>query len=550
MLLSLLLALSIQDDAPQVGLRYRSPDAEPGYVLIAPLKSRSTFLVRKADGKVAHQWRSSELPGNSVYLMDNGDILRATAPKGSEVFHGGGAGGGFQRISASSELLWEFSWSDDMRRAHHDLEPMPNGNLLLISWEYKSPEEAFAAGRNPDEISDAGLWPDYVVELTPPAKLGEEPKVVWEWHAWDHLVQDIAESKANFGVVGDAFGRIDLNGDLVAMSELDLERAKKVEEDMKGLGYIGDDSDDTSDGSRKVPPTEAAGSGADSDDDDGDKSADKDAGKARKKSGDWLHTNGIDYDPVNDVILLSSRVFSEIWMIDHSTTTAQAASSTGGRFGKGGELLWRWGNPQKYDAGLESDQKLFRQHDARFIPEGFPGAGNVTVYNNGEGRPEGRFSTVEELVLPWNKERNGFPKFSDAFGPGKAAWKVGAAKGSGELFFFSSFISGAERLESGNTMICVGASGRVIEVSPEGKVVWEYVSPFQEQNTGGEVPPGPLGAPGGSARGGPPDGPPGGAAPPGGGPGAGAGRKAGLKNALFRATPISPLHPGVLALEK
>ncbi|MDG1498423.1 MAG: aryl-sulfate sulfotransferase [Planctomycetota bacterium] len=531
MFLSLLLALSIQDDSPQVGLRYGSPEADPGYILIAPLKSKSTFLVKKADGEVAHHWQSSELPGNSVYLMDNGDILRATAPKGNEVFRGGGAGGGFQRISASSELLWEFSWSDDMRRAHHDFEPMPNGNILLISWEYKSTEQAFEAGRNPDEISEDGLWPDYVVELQPPTKLGEKPKVVWEWHAWDHLVQDQAKSKANFGVVGDSPGRIDLNGDLVTLSKEDLARAKEVEEDMKGLGYIGDD-----DASHDSPSKDA-------EPDLGDDVEEKPEGreKRRKKSGDWLHTNGIDYDPVNDVILLSSRVFSEIWMIDHSTTTAQAASSSGGRFGQGGDLLWRWGNPQKYDAGLERDQTLFRQHDARFIPDGFPGAGNVTVYNNGEGRPGGRYSTVEELVLPWNKERDGFPKFSDAFGPSEAAWKAGSPKSSGELFFFSSFISGAERLESGNTMICVGASGRVIEVSPEGKVVWEYISPFQEKETAGPR--------GGPDRPGPPGGPPDRAGrPPGGGPGAGKGRNADLKNALFRATPISPLHPGVLAL--
>ena len=543
MFLSLLLALSIQDATPQVGLRYRSPEAEPGYILIAPLKSKSTYLVRKVDGKVAHEWRSSELPGNSVYLMDNGDILRATAPKGNEVFSGGGAGGGFQRISPSSELIWEFTWSDDLRRAHHDLEPMPNGNLLLISWEYKSPEEAFEAGRNPDELSDKGLWPDYVVEVQPPAKLGEEPKVVWEWHAWDHLVQDFAESKANFGVVVDAPGRIDLNGDQVAMSAQDLARAKEVEEDMKGLGYIGDDdSAETKDdpdamGDRADDSDARDDSDADSDDNPHDPQ-DRDDGKARKKGGDWLHTNGIDYDPINDVILLSCRVFSEVWMIDHSTTTAQAASSTGGRFGKGGDLLWRWGNPQKYDAGLDSDQQLFRQHDARFIPEGYPGAGNVTVYNNGEGRPEGRFSTVEELVLPWNEERTAFPKFSDAYGPGKPQWTVGSPKGKDELYFFSSFISGAERLQSGNTLICIGASGRVIEVNPEGKVVWEYISPFQESRVpGGE---------GGAPRGGP--GPPG--RPDGGGPPGGRAGKSGLKNALFRASPISPAHPGLQVLEK
>ena len=62
MFLSLLLALSIQDDSPQVGLRYGSPEADPGYILIAPLKSKSTFLVKKADGEVAHHWQSNQSP--------------------------------------------------------------------------------------------------------------------------------------------------------------------------------------------------------------------------------------------------------------------------------------------------------------------------------------------------------------------------------------------------------------------------------------------------------------------------------------------------------
>jgi hypothetical protein len=38
-----------------------------------------------------------------------------------------------------------------------------------------------------------------------------------------------------------------------------------------------------------------------------------------------------------------------LWVIDHQTTTAQAASHTGGRYNKGGDLLYRWGNPQTYD---------------------------------------------------------------------------------------------------------------------------------------------------------------------------------------------------------
>jgi hypothetical protein len=58
---------------------------------------------------------------------------------------------------------------------------------------------------------------------------------------------------------------------------------------------------------------------------------------------DWIHLNSIDYNSVLDQILLSSHAISEVWIIDHSTSTAQAASHTGGNSGKGGDIIYRWG---------------------------------------------------------------------------------------------------------------------------------------------------------------------------------------------------------------
>ena len=66
---------------------------------------------------------------------------------------------------------------------------------------------------------------------------------------------------------------------------------------------------------------------------------------------------------------MSARWFNEVWIIDHSTSTEEAASHVGGKHGKGGDLIYRWGNPYAYFAGLPSDQVFFGQHDARWIPE-------------------------------------------------------------------------------------------------------------------------------------------------------------------------------------
>ncbi len=101
-----------------------------------------------------------------------------------------------------------------------------------------------------------------------------------------------------------------------------------------------------------------------------------------------------------DQILISVHNFSEIWVIDHSTTTAEAASHSGGNSGMGGDLLYRWGNPAAYDSGSSADQQLFVQHDAQWIGNGLPGAGNILIFNNGQGRPDGDYSSVDEIVPP------------------------------------------------------------------------------------------------------------------------------------------------------
>src|SRR5262249_17725952 len=123
-------------------------------------------------------------------------------------------------------------------------------------------------------------------------------------------------------------------------------------------------------------------------------------GKPAPVRADWLHCNSLSYNAEFDQIMVSSPEFNEIWIIDHSTTTAEAASHAGGRSGKGGDLLYRWGNPRAYRAGTVKDQRLFYQHNAQWIPRGFPGEGHLLVFNNGRRRPGGAHSTVDEIILP------------------------------------------------------------------------------------------------------------------------------------------------------
>ena len=95
-----------------------------------------------------------------------------------------------------------------------------------------------------------------------------------------------------------------------------------------------------------------------------------------------MHCNSISYNPMLDEILISSRSMSEIYIIDHSTSTQQASSHSGGNHNKGGDIVYRWGNPQVYNQGSLIDKKLFGQHDAHWIPNDFPDGGKIMIFNN------------------------------------------------------------------------------------------------------------------------------------------------------------------------
>ncbi|MBW1916001.1 MAG: aryl-sulfate sulfotransferase [Deltaproteobacteria bacterium] len=376
-----------------------------GYTLFAPKHWLTTHLI-DMEGREINSWKSDYEPGQSVYLLKNGNLLHCCMTKNQD-FIGGGEGGRIEEYNWEGDMVWSLWYSDSTKLAHHDIEPMPNGNILMMVVEKKTPEDMIAAGFSSSTSGrqgrgDGSLFAEYIVEIERFGSKGYNE--VWEWHIWDHLVQDNDPSKANYGVVADHPGRL----------------------------------------------TASAGRG-----------------------GFWNHGNSIDYNPKLDQIILSARGQSELWVIDHSTTTEEAKGRTGGKYGKGGDLLYRWGNPAMYGAGTRDDQKLFLQHDPHWILPGCPGEGNILIYNNGKGRG---YSTVEEIVPPVDK--NGFyPKLKpgEAYEPKEQHW-VFTTEPKSKMY--STEISGAQRLPNGNTLVCAGTYGRFMEVTPDKEIVWEYAAPF------------------------------------------------------------------------
>jgi hypothetical protein len=413
------------------GLRLAERGASPGYVLFSPLISDKTYLIDQA-GEVVHMWASDRAPAGSVYLLDNGNLLRTEREPDVAVFSGGGQGGRIRERTWGGEVVWDLLFASEQHLTHHDIELLPNGNVLAIAWEAKTAEEAKRAGRQPDRISPAGLWPDMVIELEPQRPNGA--RVVWRWHSWDHLVQNVDASLPGYGDPAEHLGRIDINGDR-RPRETDDEQVARL----RALGYVADDAE------------------------------------PEPLRSDLMHTNAVHYNPELDQIALSVPRFNEIWIIDHSTTTEEAAGSSGGRSGRGGDLLYRWGNPQAYGRGAAAPQRLFGQHDVRWIPPGLPGAGNLLIFNNGLGTAEAGYSNVVEITPP----RDSFGAYvvpaEGAFGPAEPVWFYEAPD---KTSFHSNFISGAQRLPNGNTLIDSGAQGRFFEVTRDGEIVWEYWTPY------------------------------------------------------------------------
>jgi len=376
---------------PTVGLiHHDSTRSYQGYTLFAPLPWHDVYLIDN-NGELVQSWYAPPRPFLVVYLLEDGTLLR-TAPAGER--------DKTEILDWDSNVTWSFDYSSESAYSHHDVEMLPNGNIVLIAAEGRTREEAIEAGRAP-ELCPYGALTTHLIEVDTSTS-----EIVWQWHAWDHLVQDFDSTKQNWGVVRDHPELLDVN-------------------------YY-----------TRVSP-------------------------------DIMHCNAVDYNAELDQLVISSRSYSELWVIDHSTTTEEARGHTGGRHGRGGDLLYRWGNPATYRRGDTTRHRLMFQHDVQWIPDSLAGAGHFLAYSNGS-LPTGTrpWSSVEEWASP--ADSTGFyPLGPDStWGPRDPLWWY---RDTNE--FYSPYISGCQRLPNGNTLVCEGEYGTLFEVTPDSEVVWKYVVP-------------------------------------------------------------------------
>ena len=413
------------------GIIQNTKEATQGYVFFSPLLSSTTYLVN-TEGQVVHKWDSEYGPSGFVYLKENGNLLRGARDPDAPVFSGGGMGGRIQEFTWDGDIVWDYKFANESHMTHHDVAIMPNGNVLAIAWEAKSVDDAISAGRKPEWTPKAGVWPDMIVELQPQGK--SDAKVIWEWHIWDHLIQDLDESRNNFGKIADHPELIDINiGGSVPPTVTQEQLNKQLADNQTASNATPDN-----------------------------------------QGSDLFHTNAIDYNAALDQIVISSAHHNEILIIDHSTTTAEAAGHTGGRWGKGGDFLYRWGNPKNYDRGDSTSQILNGQHDVRWILAGYPGEGHITVFDNNFRGPRGPYSAVLEIETPLLDSAYALEE-NKPYDPAMPLWRYTAPD---SVSFHAPFISGAHRMINGNTFVTDGPKGRFFEVTKDGKIVWEYWTPY------------------------------------------------------------------------
>ena len=271
---------------------------------------------------------------------------------------------------------------------HHDICPMPNGNVLIISYETKTAAEVTQAGSSTSHI----MWPDKIIEVKPTG--ATTGNIVWEWHVWDHLVQNYDASKDNY------------------------QSSTNAHPELLNLNY-----------------------------------------KNTSSTTDWMHSNGIDYNPILDQIVFSSHNMNEMYVIDHSTTSAEAASHSGGNSGKGGDFLYRWGNPLAYGASGTADLNVV--HDAHWVPGDCPRAGQLVGFNNNG------VSSSQSAVDIFTPPYTGYTYNLSSSGNTPATYGKRYA-----LSGHTNDMGNSQQLPNGNNLFCIAMSGLIYETDSAGTTLW------------------------------------------------------------------------------
>ncbi len=433
-------------------IQYDPARAYDGYTLFSPMLGRNTYLI-DMQGQVVNMWSHPEPWVRSdarehARLLEDGTLLRAYGSPNGQTPSALKAGL-FQIVDWDGEVVWEYENPRKGYSAHHDFRMIWNPKLeertiMYTTSRETSHEEAIALGVDPELRENYASNPDGLIEID------LKGNIIWEWNIVDHLVQDVNPDSSNYGVIKEHPEKLDPNF---------------------GTGV----------------------------------------------SRDWIHMNSFDFNETLDHIAINNSVFSEFYVIDHGATflAGDPEGSVALAAGSAGDFIYRWGNPCVYDSGecpsmtneglstSNGHQQVFFSHDIQWITDRetpttetqVPGIGNFLIFNNGARQPGTTFSSVIEID-PYDGPMElgryipqvtaGYERSRVGSGMGAASQNVSkqivwSFNGAVPNSFYSSYISGVQRLPNGNTLICPGAHGHIFEITENDEIVWEYINPVGDR---------------------------------------------------------------------
>ena len=363
---------------------------------------------------IAHTWNMTTECNYTVALKENGNLIRGTKGNTSVFSSGNIAAGG----GIVQEIAPDGSVVWEYTYANSDHVSHHDLTLIRDNVLLTAYEKKTSTELNAAGYNNASSdkWPTHFVELEPDGNGGAN--IVWEWHIWDHMCQDTDPNGPNYvSNISDYPELIDIN---------------------------------------MIQAQGGPGGGG----------------------GDWFHVNGVDYNEELDQIVFSSRFASEIYIIDHSTTTAEAATNSGGNSGMGGDILYRWGNPSNY--GMSGTQIIDNAvHDPRWITDdGRPNGGYLQIFNN-KG-VSNSVSAIDGIDTPWDAATNTYLRNpGQAFQPFSYTTRY-------ECAYSASGQSASDRMSNGNIYVNAsggqGGAGVMYEVDSLGTIVW---GPYNAQSQKG-----------------------------------------------------------------
>lgn len=384
-----------------------------GFTLFTARHYYTSYLINN-EGRIINEWTQSEsMRVENCKLLENGQLIRSVnllLP-----FYRGkpGAHGKLELVNWDGTVAWTMTYADSSHILHHDVVPIIQNDgsyhFLASSWDVIPADTAIVHGRNPSAVggSDNYILLERIIEIEP---IGiSDYNIVWQWSVMDHLVQQDYPNASNYisnGVVNNP--------------------------QLFHFNYF----------KNNLPST--------------------------KTISDWMHVSGLDFNSELDHIVFSNHGANELIIIDHSTTTAEAAGHTGGNSGKGGDILYRWGNPKAY--GVNSQVHFQALHSPHWIPDSLVHGGKIMIINNGFNSGS---SSIEIITPPVDASgQYVVPPIGSAFGPQNLDWSY--SNGSN---FHTGNMGNGQRQPNGNTLINEAVKGRFFEVDTDENIVWEYRCP-------------------------------------------------------------------------